>query len=70
VTLPSRRTAGAASGVPTISPFQPNHTPPVCFSASITPTARPPALGRVSSPAATRFDTTINLLMRLPSSIR
>src|SRR5580692_6610747 len=49
------------------SPLQPNHMPPVSFSASYTPTARPPAAGPPSEMGATRFDTMISRLMKRDS---
>ena len=52
----------------TVSPLQPNQTPPVSFNASSTPIARPPAAGRPSWVGATRFDTTISLLIGAPPS--
>src|SRR6266702_6389329 len=41
--------------------------PPVSFSASYTPTARPPAAGPPSEIGATRFDTMISRLMKRES---
>src|SRR3569833_2479756 len=55
-------------GTLTVSPLQPNQTPPVSFYVSSTPIARPPAAGRPSWVGATRFDTTISLLIGAPPS--
>src|SRR5438105_11366939 len=54
--------AGSGAGFSEVSPLQPNHTPPVCWSAARTPTARPPgAAPRLGSEM--RLDTQTNRLM-------
>ena len=47
-------------------PFQPSQIPPISRKASRTPTTKPPAELLPSVIDATRFDTTISLLMAVP----
>src|SRR3954464_11311820 len=61
-TFPRVMTSGSGAGFSEVSPLQPNHTPPVCWSAARTPTARPPgAAPRLGSEM--RLDTQTNRLM-------
>src|SRR2546430_5131253 len=67
ISLPRTRISGSALGSSAVSPLQPNHSPPVCWRAASTPTARPPG-GAERRGGETRFETQDRKSTRLNSS--